>query len=101
MLRHMTAEQVFLSYSRTDRDACVVLRAALEQAGLSVYRDEDSNRVGDRWVERLEQTLLGCSAFVLLAGRDGVQRWVGAEVQVALKRHLSAAAAAALTAACS
>jgi formylglycine-generating enzyme required for sulfatase activity len=31
----------------------------------------------------------GCSAFVVLAGRDGVRRWVGAEVQVALIRHLS------------
>jgi hypothetical protein len=33
----------------------------------------------------------GCSAFVVLAGRDGVRRWVGAEVQVALIRHLSPA----------
>jgi formylglycine-generating enzyme required for sulfatase activity len=85
----MTAEQVFLSYSRTDREACSVLRAALLHVGISVYRDEDSNRLGDRWVERLEQTLNGCSAFVVLVGRDGVRRWVGAEVQVALRRHLS------------
>ena len=83
-------EQVFLSYSRSDREACILLRAALEQAGLSVYRDEDANRVGDRWMSRLEQALEGCSAFVVLVGRDGVRRWVGAEVQVALKRHLSA-----------
>jgi hypothetical protein len=43
-------EQVFLSYSRADRDACIVLQTALEQAGCSVYRDEDSNRVGERCV---------------------------------------------------
>ncbi|MEZ5448037.1 MAG: hypothetical protein R3E89_03100 [Thiolinea sp.] len=31
-----------------------------------------------------------CAAFVLLVGRDGVQqRWVGAEVEVALSRKLS------------
>lgn len=83
-------EQVFLSYSRSDREACILLRTAVEQAGLSVYRDEDANRVGDRWMTRLEQTLEGCSAFVVLVGRDGVRRWVGGEVQVALKRHLSA-----------
>ena len=65
------------------------LRSALEQAGLSVFRDEDAIRVGDRWMTRLEEALEGCSAFVLLVGRDGVQRWVGAEVQVALNRHLS------------
>jgi hypothetical protein len=61
----------------------------LEQAGLSVFRDEDTIRLGDRWVTRLQEALQGCSAFVLLVGRDGVRRWVGAEVQVALIRHLS------------
>jgi formylglycine-generating enzyme required for sulfatase activity len=81
--------QVFLSYSRNDREAAVALRSALEQAGLSVFKDDDSIRVGDRWVERLQDALEGCSAFVLLVGRDGVQRWVGAEAQVALARHLS------------
>ena len=29
------------------------------------------------------------SAFVVLIGSDGVQRWVGAEVEIALTRHLS------------
>lgn len=82
-------EHVFLSYSRTDREACIALRSALEQAGLSVFRDEDKIRVGDQWMTRLEGALQGCSAFVLLVGRDGVRRWVGAEVQVALSRHLS------------
>ncbi|SER74380.1 Formylglycine-generating enzyme, required for sulfatase activity, contains SUMF1/FGE domain [Nitrosomonas sp. Nm51] len=82
-------KQVFISYNRTDREACIALRMALEQAGLSVFQDEDSIRVGDRWVTRLEQALQQCTAFVLLAGRDGIQRWVGAEVQVALSRHLS------------
>jgi TIR domain len=85
----LQTEQVFLSYSRSDREACIALRVALEQVGLSVYRDEDANRVGDRWVARLEKTLEGCSAFVALVGRDGVRRWVGAEVQAALQRHLS------------
>ena len=51
--------------------------------------DEDAIRAGDRWVSRLEQALEGCSAFVVLIGRDGIRRWVGAEVQVALNRHLS------------
>jgi formylglycine-generating enzyme required for sulfatase activity len=80
---------VFLSYSHTDREACTVLRTALEQAGLSIFRDEASIRAGDRWITRLEEALRGCSAFVLLVGRDGVERWVGAEAQVALVRHLS------------
>jgi hypothetical protein len=82
--------QVFLSYSRADRDASIALRAALEQAALSVYRDEDANRAGDQWLSRLEQTLEGCSAFVVLVGRDGVRRWVAAETHSALNRHFAA-----------
>ena len=85
----LEAKQVFISYSRNDREACLALRSALEQAGLSVFQDEDAIRVGDRWVTRLQDALQRCSAFVLLLGRDGVQRWVGAEVEVALIRHLS------------
>jgi|CXWL01.1.fsa_nt_gi formylglycine-generating enzyme required for sulfatase activity len=84
-----SAKQVFLSYSRTDRDASIALRLALEQAGLSVFQDEDAIRSGDRWVTKLEQALENCCAFVVLVGQDGIQRWVGAEVQVALIRHLS------------
>jgi Novel STAND NTPase 1/TIR domain len=82
-------KQVFISHSRNDREACLALRSALEQAGFSVFQDEDAIRAGDRWVTRLQEALQRCSAFVLLLGRDGVQRWVGAEVEVALIRHLS------------
>ena len=83
------AGAVFLSYSRTDRNACIALKSALEQVGLKPFRDEDAIRAGDRWLSRLEQALVDCSAFVVLVGRDGIRRWVGAEVQVALSRHLS------------
>lgn len=84
-----TIKPIFLSYSRTDRDASIALRLALEQAGLSVFQDEDAIRSGDCWVEKLQQALEDCCAFVVLVGQDGTQRWVGAEVQAALIRHLS------------
>jgi len=84
-----STKQVFLSYSRTDREACNTLRSLLEQAGLETFQDEDNIRIGDQWLTHLEETLQECSAFILLIGRDGVQRWVGAEVQVALIRHFS------------
>ncbi|MEZ5535774.1 MAG: SUMF1/EgtB/PvdO family nonheme iron enzyme [Thiolinea sp.] len=83
------ADQVFLSYSRTNLDAAIAMRSALEQGGIVTFRDEDSIRVGDNWMNRLQTTLQDCSAFVLLIGRDGVQRWVMAETQVALIRHFS------------
>ncbi|MEI2768088.1 MAG: SUMF1/EgtB/PvdO family nonheme iron enzyme [Nitrosomonas sp.] len=80
---------VFISYSRTDRIACIALRQGLTGAGLNVFQDEEQIRVGEQWLTRLEETLQQCSAFVLLIGRDGVQRWVGAEAQVALSRYFS------------
>ncbi|MGI8427366.1 MAG: toll/interleukin-1 receptor domain-containing protein [Actinomycetota bacterium] len=63
-------EQVFLSYSRTtDREACIALRSALEQEGLSTFQDEDAIRGGDRWMTRLQEAVQGCSAaFVVLIG---------------------------------
>ncbi len=82
-------DQIFLSYSRNDRDAAIILRKELEQAGISVFRDEDSIRVGDNWMNQLQDALQGCNAFIVLIGQDGVRRWVGAEVQIALIRNIS------------
>lgn len=82
-------ELVFLSYNRADQGAANDLRMKLEMDQLSVFMADESLRVGDRWLGRLQEVLQGCSAFVVLAGRDGVRRWVGAEVQVALIRNLS------------
>ena len=84
-------QQVFISYSRADRDACILLRSELEKAGFSVFRDEDSIQPGDHWVSELEKALECCTAFVLLIGKDGVERWVSAEYHVALRRHYAKA----------
>ena len=65
-------DQIFLSYSRTDRAASVLLRSALEQAGLTVFRDADRIHASDRWITELERALDNCSAFVVLIGREGV-----------------------------
>lgn len=81
--------QIFLSYSRNDRNAAIAMRTALEKQGVTVFHDEKFIHAGDNWMNRLQDTLQDCSGFVLLVGQDGVQRWIGAEVQVALSRHLS------------
>lgn len=84
-----TTNQVFLSYSHNDLEAANALRLALAQAGLAVFKDDASLHSGDRWLERLQQAVGTCGAFVVLVGRDGVRRWVGAEMEVAIARHLS------------
>ena len=79
--------QIFLSYSHNDRAAAASLRAQLERHGLSVFRDDASIRAGELWLDRLQKAVGGCGAFVVIVGRDGVARWVGAETQVALSRY--------------
>ncbi|MDZ3838204.1 MAG: SUMF1/EgtB/PvdO family nonheme iron enzyme [Rhodospirillales bacterium] len=79
--------QVFLSYSRNDLGAAALVRAELERSGLSVFKDDARIREGDLWLERLQQAVDASSAFVVLVGRDGVRRWIGAETQVALSRY--------------
>ncbi|AGA91583.1 hypothetical protein Thimo_2883 [Thioflavicoccus mobilis 8321] len=78
---------VFLSYSRNDLQAAEHLHAQLEQSGVSVFKDDASIREGDQWLTRLQDAVVGCSGFVVLIGRDGVSRWIGAETQVALIRY--------------
>lgn len=87
----METKQVFLSYSRTDREACLVMQSALKQAGLTVFRDEDATRGGDRWMGGLQDALKSCFAFVVLVGRNGIRGWVWAEVQIALRRSVECA----------
>jgi formylglycine-generating enzyme required for sulfatase activity len=80
-------DQVFLSYSHNDPDAAANLRAQLEKCGLGVFRDAEKIRQGELWLERLQSELDACTGFIVLVGRDGVRRWVGAETQAALNRH--------------
>src|SRR5512132_177505 len=80
---------VFLSYSRNDRAAAVTLRGQLERRGLSVFHDVESIRASDLWLDRLQEAVGGCGTFVVLVGRDGVRRWIGAETQVALDRYFA------------
>lgn len=81
--------QVFLSYSHRNKEAAVLIRNQLEKNRLKVFHDEKSIRSGDQWMTEIESALSQCSAFIVLIGEDGIRRWVGAEVQVALNRNLS------------
>lgn len=62
--------QTFLSYSHNDSDEASLLRAKLERAGMPVFKDDKSIREGDLWLERLQEAVDACTAFVVLVGRD-------------------------------
>lgn len=81
--------QVFLSYSRNELDDARRLRSLLVGAGLSVFMDEQSIELGDLWLDEIQQAVVACDSFVVPVGRDGMQRWVGAETQAALIRHFN------------
>jgi formylglycine-generating enzyme required for sulfatase activity len=80
---------VFLSYSRNDREAAINLRGQLQRCGLFVFKDDERIRAGELWLDRLQEAVRGCGAFIVLVGRDGVRRWIGAEMQVALNRYFA------------
>jgi hypothetical protein len=80
---------IFLSYSRTDGDAAEQLRAGLVATGADVWKDVDRNQIGDNWMDELGRILERCSAYVLLVGTGGVQRWVKVELQAAMQRHVA------------
>ena len=80
-------DHVFLSYSRNDQAATANLRDQLERHGLSVFWDVESVREGELWLNRLQQAVEACASFIVLVGRDGVGRWIGAETQAALSRY--------------
>jgi hypothetical protein len=87
----VTGRAVFLSYSGNDLAAAAALHDYLARLGLSVFFDKTELQAGDRWLDRLQAAVDGCGAFVVLVGRDGVARWVGAETQAALNRILGRA----------
>jgi len=82
------AYEVFLSYSRNDLEAATNLLSQLEKAGLTCFRDQDSIREGEAWLQKLQDAVDACGSFVLLVGQDGVRRWMAAETEVALVRHI-------------
>jgi hypothetical protein len=80
-------EPIFLSYSRNDPEAAANLRTQFKKVGLSVFKDDKSIREGELWLTRHQEAVDGCGSFVVLVGRDGVSRWIGAETQTALIRY--------------
>ena len=84
----LAPDQIFISYARPEHiDAARVLRAEFQSKGLRVFLDEASIRSGDNWIQKLEAALQSCRVFIVLVGQTKIERWVGAEVQIALARH--------------
>ena len=81
-------EDIFLSYSRTDKVTAETVVEAFRAAGLGVWWDADIP-LTRRWQQVLEEKLSECTVFVVLIGMSGVSGWVSAEVETALDRAFS------------
>jgi Novel STAND NTPase 1/TIR domain/Protein of unknown function (DUF1566) len=82
----LAAPLIFLSHAGQDTTAAKELADQLGQAGLSVWLDVERLKLGDRWMEEIEEGLRHATALVVYVGQSGVQGWVDAEVRVALDR---------------
>ena len=79
----MTTPDVFISYSRQDRDVARRYADALEAAGLTVWWD-DHLRSGEAFDEKIEAALRAAKAVVVLWSKKSVvSRWVRAEATLA------------------
>ncbi|WP_394752901.1 SUMF1/EgtB/PvdO family nonheme iron enzyme [Crenothrix sp.] len=82
------SQQIFLSFSPTDRQAAAILRAELEKAGMLVFQEKNTVSLSDSWLYNLQDKLKNCSVFIALVGHEGVQQWTSVEMQLALARNL-------------
>lgn len=77
---------IFLSYSRQDREAAERFAAALETRGLNVWWDAGL-KVGEAYDEVTEEALRSARAVVVLwSPRSVTSRWVRAEATVGLRQ---------------
>jgi formylglycine-generating enzyme required for sulfatase activity len=82
---------IFLSYSRKDTKIMRRVKETLEQAGVSVWIDEDLRPGTDDWVRAIELNLRQCRGVVVLLSPDAYKsRWVQRELSRAdkLKRTI-------------
>jgi formylglycine-generating enzyme required for sulfatase activity len=71
---------IFLSYSRKDIEEMRMVKAVLEEAGISVWTDEDLSPGTKQWVRAIDSALRDCQALVVVMTPDSYNsEWVEAE----------------------
>jgi TIR domain-containing protein/SIR2-like protein len=70
--RSIPTGAVFLSYASEDRAAACRLAAGLRAAGLEVWFDEDSLRLGEDWARGIRRGIERCSLFLPLISRHAL-----------------------------
>jgi hypothetical protein len=72
---------IFISYSKQNIDFARHLRAMLQEAGFSVWMDEAQLIASERWWPTIEQSINGCSAFIIIMSpQSKTSDWVEREI---------------------
>lgn len=79
---------IFISYSRKNRDWADLIYSKLTQQGKNVFMDTQSIASGNLWLEQIESEVISANKFLILVGKEGIQRWARAELTVALNHYL-------------
>lgn len=76
--------KVFVSHSHTDNEFCRAFVAALRDAGVDVWYDEQGLSAGSTWVAKIQQELESREVFVLVTTPAAwASEWVQEELQLA------------------
>ncbi|MGF1504733.1 MAG: TIR domain-containing protein, partial [Anaerolineae bacterium] len=78
---------IFLSYSRKDAQKAQQIRAALEDAGHTVWQDITALKGGSEWVDSIERGIDSCYTLVSVVSTDAnLSKWVRIEYLHAERR---------------
>jgi TIR domain len=81
---------VFISYSRADKEAVREVQSRLREAGVATFLDRDRLQAGQPWLSRLEEAITHCNAVAVFVGPAGLGTWQQREIQLALDQQAEA-----------
>lgn len=81
--------KVFISHSSADKPTAHRLDADLRRHGIDTWLDAWEIKVGDSIIDKINQGIAECSAFLILVSRHSVaSRWVREELNAATLRRI-------------
>ncbi len=66
-------EEVFISYSRDDKDKAEKLKNAFERNGLKVFFDDDILKTGDQFKQVIKEHIKSCDYFLPVISKNAIE----------------------------
>jgi hypothetical protein len=84
-----SSPDVFLCHNTTDKPQVRDINAALKEAGLRTWLDEEQIRPGQLWQVELENQIEKVTAACVFVGKEGMGPWQNAEIRAFLSQFVS------------